>query len=103
MRSPILITIKLFPEINQDDADLTSVILVDGAGGIYHTDAVFQGQAASGANLRLVTGRHGNGEPCGDQFYATRFQGNGRFDTGSKVHAGRPLGSIIGKGKPILD
>src|SRR5258706_14546811 len=50
------------PEVDQRHLDLAAVVGVDGSGRVDHGDAVPAGQAAAGADLRLVSVRAGHEE-----------------------------------------
>ena len=74
-------------QIDQKDADLASIIGVDGAGGIEDREAVSPCQAAARADLCLVALREGDGDPRCDQGAFERHEGAGRIFGHEKIHA----------------
>ena len=86
-------------EVNEDDAHLSTVVGVDGAGRVQDGVAALDGQYAAGTHLSLVA--------FGDLHIETRrhkatlhgFEGDGAIgQIGAEVHASRVHGLVSGQG-----
>ena len=84
-------------QIEEDDADLATVIAVNGAGGVGDGDTVAKREAASGAHLALPPGRNLQREAGGDEPPLTGGELDGAGEGGSKVGTGTTRGGGLRK------
>lgn len=75
-------------EIDEQHLHLTTVVGVDGAGTVEYSDAVFEGQAAAGADLCLAIFRQLDEEARGHQLALAGIQGQRLGKVGPQVKAG---------------
>ena len=85
-------------EVHQDDAYLAAVVGIYGARRIEHRDAPLQGQAAAGADLRLIAGGQGDVQARGHQAALQGRQRDGLVQVGAEVQAGGQGRGIRGQG-----
>ena len=86
---------RLVGEIDKDDADLATIVGIDGAGSVEDSDAVLDGKTTAGAHLSLVARRQSHEET---RRYKAALQGlqlYGRLDIGTKVHTSRLRRGIL--------
>ena len=57
---------RLCGKVDENHHDFASVIGIDGAGSVQHSDAVLYGKAATGSDLTFVTLRNFHEKPGGD-------------------------------------
>ena len=81
-------------EVHERHAQLAAEIGVHRAGGIDHSDSVLGGEAASGANLRLIPHGKLNENPGGNEGTLQTAQNYGFVYIGVKVHAGGSDGGV---------
>ncbi len=89
--------------VYQHDADLTSIVGIDGARRVKHRDAALDREAATRANLRFEAGRQCNLYARGDQLSLAGLDHDVFFfgERGAQINAGALLGGIRGQGKPF--
>lgn len=85
--------------VDEDDLDFASVVGVDGAGGVDHGDAFFDGEAATGTYLGFGADGQGDAESGGDESALAGRDGDGVGDGGAKIHTGGGVGFIAGEGE----
>ena len=78
----------LLAQVHQDDAHLPAIVGIDRSRRIEYGNAVLDGQAATGAHLRLIALRKGDIQARGDQHTLQRLQHHRLFQVGFEVHAG---------------
>ena len=81
-------------EVNKDYANLAAVVGIDGTGCVEHGDAALERHAASRTNLRLITCRQLDEEPCWEELALKALEGDGLGDAGADVHT-RSLFALI--------
>lgn len=86
---------RLVGEVDKDDADLATIVGIDGAGSVENCDAVLDGKAAARTNLSLVARRQSHEEARGDKAALQGLQRYGRLDVGTKVHTCRLRRGIL--------
>jgi hypothetical protein len=69
--------------------DFTTIVGVDGSGGIDQTDSVLDGQAASWANLGFEASGYRNRKAGGNQVNGAGFENQFIFNGGAEIHSGR--------------
>ena len=79
----------LLAQIDQDDANLSPIIGIDGTRGIEHRDTVLQSQSATGTYLSLVAGRESYAQTCGYQLTFQGLQSDGGIEVCTQVHTCR--------------
>lgn len=84
----------LLSPVDQDDSDLSPVVLIDCSGGVHHSDAMFQRYPAAWPDLGFIAGWNRYGQPGRDQLNFTRIQGYGRIHRGSKITSRGAFGDI---------
>ena len=90
---------KLFTgEVHQNNPDFSAVVGIDGSRRIEHGDTFLQGQSATRPHLSLIAFGQGNKKPGGDEPPLKRFQHNGSFEVGPKIHTGALHRGISGQG-----
>ena len=89
--------------VDEEDVDFVSEIGVDGAGGVEHGDAVFEGEAAAGADLEFVAGGDFYSYAGGEDFFVAWFEGDGLGDAGVKVESGGGGSLVLGEDGGFLE
>ena len=79
---------RLVGEVNEQHLHLAAVVGVDGAGAVEHGDAVFEGEAAAGTDLRLAVLGQLDEEARGHQPALAGIQGHRLGEVGPQVEAG---------------
>ena len=77
----------LLREINQDHANLSTIVGIDGSWGIQYGDTLLQGQTTTRSYLSLIAYWQGNVQPRRNQLTLQRFQGDGGIETSPQIHA----------------
>ena len=90
--------VGLAAEVDEYDAYLASIVGVDGAWGVEHGDAVFEGEAAAGAYLGFVAGGKGDAQACGYEGSLHGLELYGAVEVGAEVHACALGGGVGGEG-----
>ena len=72
-------------EVYQYDADLATIVGVDGAGRVEDGDAMLDGKSAARPHLCLVACRQGHEEACGNEVPLHGTNLDGGFDVGAEV------------------
>lgn len=86
---------RLVGEIDKDDADLATIVGIDGAGSVEDGDAVLDGKTTAGAHLSLVARRQSHEETRRHKAALQGLQLYGRLDIGTKVHTCRLRRGIL--------
>ena len=89
---------RFLRQVNQQDFDLATVISVDGTGAVKDGNAVFHGQSAARADLRLAVGGKFYEEARRHEHPLTGLQHHILLQVGTEIHARGALGRIRGKG-----
>lgn len=84
-------------EIDEDNADLSPVVCIDGTGCVEEGDAVFHGQPRSGTYLRFIAFGQCNGKSRGHERAAQRWERDGAVEKGAEIHTGTETGGRSGK------
>src|SRR5262245_9383297 len=75
-------------KISEDDLDLAPVVGIDGAGRIEAGDAMLDGHAAAGTDLRFIAQRQLDKEAGRHQLPFQGLQDEGIGEIGTYIHAG---------------
>ena len=79
---------RLVGQVDEDDAYLSTVVGVDGAGGVEDGDAFFDSQATARPHLTLIAFGNLHVKACGDQGSLHRLKGDRTLrEIGAKIHA----------------
>jgi hypothetical protein len=70
----------LLPVIDEEDADFSAVIGIDGPRGVYHPDTVLKGKARTWAHLCFKAWWKGDGDTRWDQTTLSWCEGDGFRD-----------------------
>lgn len=90
--------VRLRTKIDYRDHDLTTVVGIDGAGGVDEPDSMFYRQTAAGTDLGFISLRKRHGKSGGQHGYFTLFQQHRFSGSGTDVHACGLRGHIAGQG-----
>ena len=86
---------RLVREIDKDDAYLATIVGINSAGSIEHSDAVLDGKATARTHLSLVTRRQSHEQTRRNKAALQGLQLYGRLDIGTKVHTSRLRRGIL--------
>lgn len=87
----------LLGKIDEDNTNLATVVSVDGTRGVEYGNPLLQSQAATGANLSLVTSRKRNTQTRGNKTTLERMEHDGFIDTCTKINTSREVGGVLGQ------
>src|SRR4051812_45257028 len=89
----------LRPKVDKRHLHFTSVVAVDGAGGVYHRDAELAGQPRARSDLRFVSMRHGHRKTAWDEPDFARLHGHWLVDGSIQIEPRRVLGHFQREGQ----
>ena len=94
---PIFYDKRLSRKIYQDDANLTTVICIDGTGRIQHSNPFLQSQSAPRTNLRLKSLWQSYEQSCRNQASLHGSQRDRFGNISADIHSCRKFGRVCGK------
>ena len=94
----------LLRQIDEHHANLSTIVGIDGAGGVEHGDALLQGQSATGPHLGFVTCWQGDVQTRGYEPALQWAQRDGYAEVGPQIHARTLCRGILWQGvMPLVD
>ena len=88
----------LIGEVNEHDANLTTVVGIDSTRGVKHGDAMLQGQATAGTHLCLITRREGDVQTRGNKPTFQWTEHDWLVNVGTEIHASTLRRGILRQG-----
>jgi hypothetical protein len=91
----------LFSQVDQEDLNFAAVVGVDGSWGVGDGESMFEGQAATGADLGFKTDGESDDKPAGasDAIQGLEDQGFALGEGGEEIHTGGVRRLVRGLGK----